>query len=127
MTNNSFRRLGVILPILSVAFGLALLRLDPLPMQTLRNNLFDQYLRWHPRDYVEVPVRIVDIDEQTLNRLGQWPWPRTRLGELTRALNQAGAAAIGFDVVLAEADRTSPKLMADLWSLDGSLRNALEQ
>ena len=127
MTNNSFRRLGVILPILSVAFGLALLRLDPLPMQTLRNNLFDQYLRWHPRDYVEVPVRIVDIDEQTLNRLGQWPWPRTRLGELTRALNLAGAAAIGFDVVLAEADRTSPKAMASLWSLDGSLRNALEQ
>lgn len=127
MTNHSFRRLGVILPIISVAFGLALLLLDPLPMQTLRNNLFDQYQRWHPRDYVEVPVRIIDIDEATLSRLGQWPWPRTRLGELTRVLNLAGAAAIGFDVVLAEADRTSPKAMASLWSLDGPLRSALER
>jgi len=126
MTNNSLKRLGIILPILSVAFGLVLLLLDPLPMQTLRNNLFDQYQRWHPREYVDVPVRIIDIDEETLGRLGQWPWPRTRLAELVNILNEAGVAAIGFDVVLAEADRTSPKAMAALWSLDGPLRKALE-
>lgn len=96
-------------------------------MQTLRNNLFDQYQRWHPRDYVEVPVRVVDIDEETLVRLGQWPWPRTRLAELVKILNESGVAAIGFDVVLAEADRTSPKAMAKLWSIDGPLRRAIER
>jgi adenylate cyclase len=104
-----------------------LLLLDPLPMQTLRNNLFDQYQRWHPRDYVEVPVRIIDIDEETLARLGQWPWPRTRLADMVKILNGAGVAAIGFDVVLAEADRTSPKAMATLWSIDGALRRTLER
>ena len=127
MKNTALKRIGVILPIISVAFGLALLLFDPLPMQTLRNNLFDQYQRWHPRDYVEAPVRVVDIDEETLARLGQWPWPRTRMAELVDKLSAAGVAAIGFDVVLAEADRTSPKAMSALWSLDGPLRNELER
>ena len=88
----------------------------------LRNNLFDQYQRWHPRSYVEVPVRIIDIDDASLERLGQWPWPRQRLAELVDRLQAAGAAAIGFDVMFAEPDRTSPRAAAELWRLDGALR-----
>lgn len=125
--NAALQRLGVLLPIISVAIGLALLILDPLPMQTLRNNAFDQYQRWHPRPYVEVPVRIVDIDEETLARLGQWPWPRTRLAELVHRLKRAEVAAIGFDVLLAEADRTSPQAMAKLWQLSGAARQTLDR
>ena len=126
LKNKALKRLGVLLPIISVVFGLGLLILDPLPMQTLRNNVFDQYQRWYPRPYVEVPVRIVDIDEETLARLGQWPWPRTRLAELVERLKNAGVAAISFDVLLAEADRTSPKTMAKLWQLGGAVRKTLD-
>lgn len=96
------------LPLVAVGCGLALLLADPLPLQALRNALFDQYQRWHPRAYQPVPVRIVDIDEASLERLGQWPWPRTRLAELVDQLNAAGAAAIGFDVIFAE--KTGPRL-----------------
>lgn len=124
--NKVLKRLGVLLPIISVALGLGLLIVDPLPMQTLRNNVFDQYQRWHPRPYVDAPVRIVDIDEETLARLGQWPWPRTRLAELVQRLKTAGVAAIGFDVLLAETDRTSPKTMAKLWQLSGATRKTLD-
>ncbi|WP_265949831.1 CHASE2 domain-containing protein [Dechloromonas sp. A34] len=126
MKNKALKRLGILLPIISVVFGLALLILDPLPMQTLRNNVFDQYQRWHPRAYVEVPVRIVDIDEESLARFGQWPWPRTRLAELVQRLKRAEVAAIGFDVLLAEADRTSPQAMAKLWQLGGAARRTLD-
>jgi adenylate cyclase len=125
LKHKVLRRLGVLLPIFSVALGLILLVLDPLPMQTLRNNVFDQYQRWYPRPYVDVPVRIVDIDEDTLVRLGQWPWPRTRLAKLVERLRSAGAAAIAFDVLLAEADRTSPKAMASLWHLKGAAQKSL--
>ncbi|MDQ8021594.1 MAG: adenylate/guanylate cyclase domain-containing protein [Moraxellaceae bacterium] len=121
------KRIGVLLPIVAVALGLALLVLDPQPTQTLRNNLFDQYQRWHPRDYVEVPVRIVDIDEETLRRLGQWPWPRTRLAALIEHLRANGVAAIGLDILLAEADRTSPASMSAQWALSPALRDALRQ
>lgn len=118
-------RLGLLLPIVSVVLGLALLIFDPLPMQTLRNNVFDQYQRWHPREYVDVPVRIVDIDEETLRRHGQWPWPRNRMAELVERLKKAGVATIGFDVLFAEPDRTSPKFMAELWHLGGAERQAI--
>ena len=112
LKNRALKRLGVLLPIISVVLGLGLLILDPLPMRTLRNNVFDQYQRWYPRPYVDVPVRIVDIDEETLTRLGQWPGPRTRLAELVERLKSDGVAVISFDVLLAEADQTSPKTMA---------------
>lgn len=118
-------RLGLLLPVFSVLLGLGLLIADPPPMQTLRNNVFDQYQRWHPRNYAEVPVRIVDIDEESLHRLGQWPWPRIRLAELVERLKAAGVAATGFDVLLAEPDRTSPKFMAELWRLEGATRQAI--
>lgn len=84
-------------------------------MQSLRLAQFDQFQRWHPRDYTPVPVRVVDIDEAALKEYGQWPWPRTRLAELVDGLTAAGAASIGFDVLLSEPDRTSPAAMAQLW------------
>jgi len=129
--NRALRRLSLIVPLLAVVIGLALLLADPLFLRMLRNGLFDQYQRWHPREYQSVPVRIVDIDEASLERLGQWPWPRTRLAELVDRLNAAGVAAVGFDMMFAEPDRTSPKTVAELWSLEGELsdelRDALEK
>ena len=125
MLNKLLKYLGFVLPFAAVACGIVLLLADPLPLQSIRNHLFDQYQRWHPRAYQPVPVRVIDIDEESLARLGQWPWPRTRLGELVARLNDAGVAAIGFDVVFAEPDRTAPQAIADLWQLQGKLRNEL--
>ncbi len=92
---------------------------------SLRNTLFDQYQRWQPRTYVEAPVRILDIDDASLEKLGQWPWPRNRIAGLVDRLNAAGVAAIVFDVMFAEPDRTSPDAVVALWQLKGSLRESL--
>jgi adenylate cyclase len=126
MINPSIPRLGFLLPLISISIGLALLLANPIPLQSLRNNLFDQYQRWSPREQSSTPVRIIDIDDESLARLGQWPWPRTRIAEIVDKLNNAGVAAIGFDVGFSEADRTAPRAMADLWSLKGALRSELE-
>ncbi len=76
--------------------------------------VFDQYQRWQPRPYdPAAPVRVIDVNEASLDALGQWPWPRTYLAELVERLTEAGAAAIAFDMVFAEPDRTSPSIMAD--------------
>jgi adenylate cyclase len=125
MARKRTLRSSWLLPFLPVAAGLFLLLGDALPLQTLRNNLFDQYQRWQPRVYAEAPVRIVDIDDESLARLGQWPWPRTRLAEMVDQLTATGVAAIGFDVIFAEPDRTSPQAAVDLWQLEGRLREAL--
>ena len=103
------------IPILVVGMGLTLMVWDPLPMQGLRNSIFDQYQRWRPRVPTDAPVRIIDIDEDSIQRLGQWPWPRTRIAELVESVQQAGAIAIGFDVVFSETDRTSPQSMVPMW------------
>jgi adenylate cyclase len=113
------------LPLLAIAAVLALQLSQPLSLQALRNALFDQYQRWQPRVYREVPVRIVDLDEQSLARIGQWPWPRTRVAELVTRLQQAGAAAIVFDVLFAEPDRTSPSALLRDMRLPVGLKDEL--
>jgi adenylate cyclase len=125
---NPFRKLtpGMAAPFVAVVLGAVLFLFEPLPVQVLRNTVFDQYQRWSPRPYQSVPVRIVDIDEESLKRLGQWPWPRTRVAELIEKLHKTGAAAIGMDIVFAEPDRTSPKSMSATWNLPADLSRRLE-
>jgi len=87
-----------------------------------RQTVFDYYQRFAPRTYVEAPVRIIDIDDETLARSGlQWPWPRTLIAELVERLSQAGAAAIVFDIVFAEPDRTSPSQIAPIWQREADV------
>ena len=58
----------------------------------------------------QVPV-IVDIDEKSLALYGQWPWPRYLIAELINRLDAAGVAAIGLDIIFAEEDRSSPRVL----------------
>ncbi|WP_419770237.1 MAG: CHASE2 domain-containing protein [Candidatus Marinarcus sp.] len=53
-------------------------------------------------------VVIVDIDEKSLKEVGQWPWSRDVLATMLENMTKAGVAVIGFDMVFAEEDRTSP-------------------
>lgn len=83
--------------------------LDPAPVRELRLAQFDAMQRLMPRPLPDLPVRVVDIDDDSLSRIGQWPWPRDRLATLVRRLHEAGAAAIALDIVFAEPDRLSPQ------------------
>jgi len=102
------RLLPTLLGLVLVAL-LALLRLaDPLPVSAIRDMGFDFEQRLLPRPAHDGPVRVVDIDEASLTRFGQWPWPRDILARLTDRLAELGAASIGYDVLFPEADRLSP-------------------
>lgn len=48
------------------------------------------------------------IDEESIRRVGMWPWPRSTYAKLIRQLAQDGPAAIGFNVLLPERDPTGP-------------------
>ncbi|MCB1455325.1 MAG: adenylate/guanylate cyclase domain-containing protein [Nitratireductor sp.] len=99
---------------IALLVGLLALRIfDPVFVQTVRNQSFDLYQRIHPREFSKFPVAIADIDESSLKKYGQWPWPRTRVAELVTKLTQAGAVVIGFDIIFAEADRLSPERIAE--------------
>ncbi len=82
------------------------------PLTRVGQLLFDAYIRAAPREYEPAPVRIVDIDEESIRRYGQWPWPRTEIARLAEKLGEAGAAVIALDIVFSEPDRTSPQQIA---------------
>jgi adenylate cyclase len=109
------RRLHLIVPALLLLLGLALRVADPPVLADLRLKLFDFFQTLKPREYVPAPVRIVDLDDESLEKLGQWPWPRVLLAQLVERLSHAGAAVIAFDIVFAEPDRTSPSRVVELW------------
>ena len=74
----------------------------------LSDLLFDAFQRAAPRTATLDPgVLVVDIDEASLQRIGQWPWPRDQIGQLVDTAGELGAAAIAFDMVFTEPDRTS--------------------
>lgn len=116
---------GLVVTLSSIIFGSAIYLFDPIPVQMLRNAAFDQFQRWQPRVYKEAPVKIIDIDDQSLKRLGQWPWPRNRMAELVSLLQAAGPSVIAFDIIFAEADRTSPRAVLELWPISSENRRLL--
>jgi adenylate cyclase len=106
--------------LLLVAVGLRIA--DPEPVARLRLAVFDTYLDLAPRTLdPSLPVRIVDIDDASLARVGQWPWPRTRLAEIVDRLNADGARTITVDLILAEPDRLSPGEFAKLFAAQPEL------
>ena len=94
-------------------FALVPLRIaDPRPIEEVRLRTFDLFQVLRPREQTVRPVVIVDIDEASLKEIGQWPWPRTVVADLVTRLREAGAVAIGFDIIFAEPDRMSPAVAA---------------
>ncbi len=59
---------------------------DPAPVEEIRVRTFDTFQRIDPRKKTVRPVTIVDIDDKSLEKLGQWPWPRTRIADLITEL-----------------------------------------
>jgi serine phosphatase RsbU (regulator of sigma subunit)/CHASE2 domain-containing sensor protein len=99
--------------------------LDPVPVQDLRHRAFDLAQRLMPRSYEEAPVRIVEIDEASLARFGQWPWPRTLVAELVDRIADAEPAVLGLDVIFAEPDRLSPDQLATVPGLPAAVASQL--
>ena len=69
---------------------------DPLPVEIFRLKVFDYYQDLHPRP-LSTTTRmsysvIIDLDEASLNEVGQWPWPRTKVAELVQKLFAKGVA-----------------------------------
>ncbi len=92
--------------------ALLFIQADQAPLLPLRHILFDSYQRVFPRERSEAPAVLVDIDEESLARHGQWPWPRDLMAALLDHILAAEPRAVGFDILFAEADRLGPAALA---------------
>lgn len=54
-------------------------------------------------------IVIVAIDDESLARIGRWPWRRAVHATLLERLTQADAAVVGLDIILSEADTDDPE------------------
>jgi len=92
--------------VVTVLFSLLYL-LEPPFFRFLELRFYDEVLRQSPIDDPATDIVIVDIDERSLQAVGQWPWPRYLVARLLKQINAHGPSAIGVDLLFAEADRTS--------------------
>ncbi|GJL86108.1 MAG: guanylate cyclase [Micavibrio sp.] len=102
---NQWVRVVILLMVLSlaVAFSFSHARWR----EQIRNFTFDNYNIIKPR-IASDGIVIIDIDEASLKEIGQMPWPRDVMASLVDRLKEMGASVIVFDIVFAEADRSSP-------------------
>lgn len=108
---------------------LAVARLDPFPVQFLREKSFDIYQQIKPRPVPNTEdrlVAIIDIDERSLKEVGQWPWSRKTVAQMLANLHNLGVGVTAFDVVFSEPDRMNPSSVVDsLVGIDDMVRSKI--
>ncbi|WP_456026991.1 CHASE2 domain-containing protein [Pseudomonas capeferrum] len=83
------------------------------PGLALNNPLYDSLRRLTPSP-VDPRILLVTIDDQSLKKLGQWPWPRSVHADLIDRLSTARPAGILFDVIFSEpGDAADDQRLAD--------------
>jgi adenylate cyclase len=112
-----------------VLVGLLFIQIkSPYPVEFLRVKTFDMFQRAQPREVISRPVTIVDLDEESLAEIGQWPWPRTIIADMVTNLFKMGAGVVAFDIAFPEADRLSPSLITqNVRGLDPEMAAALNK
>ncbi|MEM6538977.1 MAG: CHASE2 domain-containing protein, partial [Pseudomonadota bacterium] len=86
----------------------------------LRAALFDLYGRLAPIDAPATSqFHIVEIDDESLARVGPWPWPRSELAKVVDGVADAGAKGIVLAVPVDTPDPLTPSTIGAFW-LEGA-------
>ena len=99
------RRLVFLCGLVPVFVAAVLAVYRPPQLARLDDAVYDALTRSIPTKAPHSRVVIVDVDEQSLSAIGQWPWRRDRVGDLIARLRDLGAATIALDIIFAEPDR----------------------
>jgi adenylate cyclase len=76
---------------------------DPSFVESVRLRYFDELIINQP--VKKVNVHTINIDEESLEKLGQWPFPRNEYGEIIQHLYERGAGLVVFNVLMPDKDR----------------------
>jgi adenylate cyclase len=89
--------------LITLALVLFVRMLDPGFVESVRLRYFDTLVTSQPAK--DVPVYTVNIDEATLDKLGQFPFPRDMYADIIRELYKREAGLVVFNVLMPEKDR----------------------
>lgn len=80
-------------------------------IDAISNRVYDSVFRLVHECPKSKRIVIVDVDDLSLERVGQWPWPRYILADLTKKMLAANPSVIAFDIAFVDPDRTSPSVL----------------
>jgi adenylate cyclase len=89
--------------LLTLVLMLGIRFIDPSFVESVRLRYFDQLVTSQPTQ--DIPVHVVNIDEATLDKYGQWPFPRDYYARIIQDLYARDAGLVVFNVLMPEADR----------------------
>ena len=90
--------------ILTLALIVGIRVADPAFVESVRLRYFDTLIT--AKEPTLNNIVTVNIDEEALNKYGQWPLPRAKYAEIIRDLYQRNAGLVVLNVLMPETDRT---------------------
>jgi CHASE2 domain-containing sensor protein/predicted Ser/Thr protein kinase len=96
-------RSGRLICLLVLIATLAAILFDFAPLQSLEYRAYDLMLHFRHRDS-GIPVVIVAIDDASLQKIGDWPWPRSYIADLINTLSAHGAHTLGVSILYRDAE-----------------------
>ena len=83
--------------------------INPTFIKSISFLSFDMYQKVFPLKKNDSNVIIIDIDEKSLSKFGQFPWNRSIFAKIIENVDTTNPKAIGFDVFFSEKDKQSPE------------------
>src|SRR5579871_4386989 len=72
------------------------------PIETMEMKLYDLRARMRANGQVGQDIVIAAIDENSIDTIGRWPWPRSVMADALDIISEAGAKVIGLNVLYTE-------------------------
>jgi len=98
-------------------FLIAIKIANPSFVKSISYLSFDLYQKIFPLEKRETDVIIIDIDEKSLGKFGQFPWSRSVFAKIIENVNATNPKAIGFDIFFTEKDKQSPDEIIKAYNL----------
>jgi eukaryotic-like serine/threonine-protein kinase len=76
-------------------------------LRLMENTTYDMRAALRAHGQQSEQIELVAVDQESLNKVGRWPWPRATQARLIENLRASGAKVIAFDFPLSEPDRSS--------------------
>jgi CHASE2 domain-containing sensor protein len=116
-----------------ISFSIILLILIIVRMQnpefvkSISSISFDSYQKIFKYNEKQNDIVIVDIDEPSLAKFGQFPWGRNVFSKILENINKENPKSVGFDIFFSEKDKQSPEEIIKTYSIeDTDIKNALQ-
>jgi len=98
-------------------FLIVLKTINPSFIKSVSHLSFDLYQKVFPLNKQTSEVIIIDIDEKSLGKFGQFPWNRSIFAKILENVSATKPKAVGFDIFFTEKDKQSPEEIISAYNL----------